>query len=141
MYLCVVPVTIHCDGKEFATYAFLHQRSTHTFCDQSLVNFFGISGTCKKLSIQILNEVSRNLSTASSTLSVSDFNKHVNFTLPKVYVVDKIPAKSNEVSNQLSEMNHLKAVKLNTIPGGSAYLLIGADVPEMFCIKSFKKGP
>ena len=105
VYLCVVPVTVHCDRKEFATYAFLDQGSTRTFCDQSLVNFFGISGTCENLSIQTLNGVSRNLSTASCTLNVSDFSKQVNFTLPKVYVVDKIPVKSNVVSNQLSDMN------------------------------------
>ena len=141
VYLCVVPVTVHCDGKEFATYAFLDQGSTHTFCDQSLVNFFGISGSCENLSIQTLNGVSRNLSTASCTLSVSDFNQHVNFTLPKVYVVDKIPVKSNVVSNQLLDMNYLKGVELNTIPGASVSLLIGADVPELFCIKSFRKGP
>ena len=90
MYLSVVPVTVHCDRKEFATYAFLDQGLTHTFCDQNLVNSFGINGSCKNLSIQILNEVSRNLSTTSCTLYVSDFNKQVNSTLPRVYVVDKI---------------------------------------------------
>ena len=140
VYLCVVPVIVHCDGKEFTTYAFLDQGSTHTFCDQGLVNFFGISGTCEKLSIQTLNGVSRNLSTTSCTLSVSEFNQHVNSTLPKVYVVDKIPVKSNVVSNQLSDMNYLKGIEFNTIPGASVSLLIGADVPELFCMKSFRKG-
>ena len=44
------------------------------------------------------------------------------------------------MSNQFLE-NYLKGVELNTIPGTSVSLLIGADVPEMFCLKSFRKGP
>ena len=35
VYLCVIPVTVYCDGKEFATYAFLDQGSTHTFCEEA----------------------------------------------------------------------------------------------------------
>ena len=45
------------------------------------------------------------------------------------------------MSNQFLEKNYLKGVELNTIPGTSVSLLIGADVPEMFCLKSFRKGP
>ena len=105
LYLCVVPVTVHCDKKEFVTYTSLDQGSTHMFCDQSLVNFFGISGSCKNLLIQTLNMVSRNLSTASCNLSVFDFSKQVKFALPKPHVIDKIHVKSNVMSNQLLEMN------------------------------------
>ena len=37
-------------------------------------------------------------------------------------------------------MNYPKCVELNTIPAASVSLLIGADIPEKFCIKSFRKG-
>ena len=74
-------------------------------------------------------------------MSVSDFSKQVKVTLPKVYMVGKIPVKSNMVSYQLLEVNFSKGVELNTIPGALVSLLDGADVLEMFCINSFRKVP
>ena len=32
-------------------------------------------------------------------------------------------------------------IKLDTIPGASIQMLIGADVPEMFCVANIRKGP
>ena len=139
--LCVVPIIVQRDGKELATYAFLDQGSTHTFCDQNLIDFFDIHGSHESLSIQTLNGVSKDHSTISCKLRVSDLAKQEYFTLSKVFVVDKIPVRPNSVCTKLLRQNYLDGVELHTVTGASVSILIGADVPEMFCVKSFRKGP
>ena len=37
--------------------------------------------------------------------------------------------------------SYLNDVVLNSIPGGTVSILIGADVPELFCMNRFKRGP
>ena len=139
--LCVVPIIVQHDGKELATYAFLDQGSTHTFCDQNLIDLFNIHGSHESLSIQTLNGVFKDHSTVSCKLRVSDLAKQEYFTLSKVFVVDKIPVRPNSVCTELLRQNYLDGVELHIVPGASVSILIGADVPEMFCVKSFRKGP
>ena len=42
---------------------------------------------------------------------------------------------------ELLRQGYTDGVKLNTITGASVSILIGADFPKMFCVKSFRKGP
>ena len=141
IFLCVVPVIINYNGKEMKTYAFLDQGSTHTFCDKSLVDFFEIEGSYEKLRIQTLNGITRNQHTVSCELAIQDLNKQRQFVLPKVFVIDNIPVKPNTASQRLLKASYLNDVVLNSIPGGTVSILIGADVPELFCMNRFKRGP
>ena len=72
---------------------------------------------------------------------MSDLAKQEYFTLSKMFVVDKIPVRPNSVCTELLRQNYLDGVELHTITEASVSILIGADVPEMFCVKSFRKGP
>jgi len=94
------------------------------------------------MSIQTLNGIIQNHSTVSCQLSLSSLHRRLNFTLPKVYVVDKIPVKPNTVRYEdLCEVTPLKDVEFNNLTSTCVSVLIGADIPELFCIKSFRKGP
>ena len=72
---------------------------------------------------------------------MSDLAKQEYFTLSKVFVVDKIPVRPNSVCTKLLRQNYLDGIELHTVPGASVSILIGADVPDMFCMKSCRKGP
>ena len=140
VYLCVVPVLIKYKGKSLRTYAFLYQGSTHTFCEQRLIYALQAEGLQSDIFLQTLNDVTREYSRVSCELVVSDLHKKVSFVSPNVFSVDKIPTEPNKVNHQaLSAWPHLRDVDLKTIPGATVTLLIGANVPEMFCITNFKK--
>ena len=42
---------------------------------------------------------------------------------------------------ELSQFQHFKYIRFDTIPGALIQVLIGADVPEMFCVGNIRKGP
>ena len=51
-----------------------------------------------------------------------------------------IPAQPNVIQEEVLQLPHLNDIKVNVIPGASVDLLIGADVPELFCTYSYRKG-
>ena len=59
VYLCVVSVLIKYKGKGLRTYAFLDQGSTHTFCEQRLLDALQAEGPQSEMSFQTLNDVTR----------------------------------------------------------------------------------
>jgi len=128
--------------KEYPTYAFLDQGSSHTFCDSHLIDHLQIDGKYSKISLETLNGVMRDCQSKMCELVVSDMDRQSSFILPKVFSVDSIPVKPNAVSSKsLSKMPHLRDISLKELRGAKVSLLIGADMPEMFCIKNFRKGP
>ena len=64
----------------------------------------------------------------------------MSFTFPNVHSVKYIPAQPNVIPEEVLQLPHLNDIKVNVIPGASLDLLIGADVPELFCIYSYRKG-
>ena len=42
---------------------------------------------------------------------------------------------------ELSQFQHLKDIRFDTIPGAAIQMLIGADAPEMFCVGNIRKSP
>ena len=54
VYLCVVPVLVEYENKPVNTYAFLDQGSTRSFCDKSLIDFLGASGSTEEITLQTI---------------------------------------------------------------------------------------
>ena len=67
--------------------------------------------------------------------SVSFLNGSQSICLPKVFSIENIPVNPNlnPTKDVLSALPHLTAITFPKIPGASVTLLIGADVPEVFC--------
>ena len=141
VYLCAVPVVVSHNGKEVCTYAFLDQGSTHTFCSSDLVNSLQIDGSYSTISLQTINGIKRDCSSTVCELIISDLDNENLFVLPNVFLVDKIPVKPNKIRNKnILDMPHLQDISFKELGGAEVSVLIGADVPEMFCIRSYRKG-
>ena len=58
-----------------------------------------------------------------------------------MFSVDKIPVKPNMIRNKsILEMPHLQDISLQELRRAEVSVLIGADVPEMFCARNYRKG-
>ena len=144
VYLCVVPVNVTFRDKVVSTYAFLDQGSTHSFCANSLIQELGIEGTRKNLHLRTITGTADNYESMSCNLIVSDLSNETSFSLLNVQSVESIPVRPNNVSvdSEVCNLPHLKDIPLKSLPPhASVNLLIGADVPELFCIYSARKGP
>ena len=75
VYWCVVPVFIRNGDKEYCSYAFLDQGSSHTFCDDYLIEVLQVDGSQRKMSLQTLNGLTKDQPTRVCELVVSDVNK------------------------------------------------------------------
>ena len=75
-----------------------------------------------------------------SELVVSDLSNEISFTLHNVHSVKHIPAQPNVMQEEVLQLPLLNDIKVNVIPGASVDLLIGADIPQLFCIYSYRKG-
>ena len=143
VYLCVVPVRVKYEEKEVLTYAFLDQGSTHTFCDKPLIQSLGITGRSEKICLQTLAGSVKGYDGISCELEVSGLDGKVYYTIPNVFSINEIPVRPNLVSTQrkILELPHLKGIKLDILSNVEVGLLIGVDVPELFCTSEFRKGP
>ena len=143
VYLCVVPVRVRYKEKEVLTYAFLDQGSTHTFCDKTLIQSLGITGRSEKICLQTLAGSVKRYDGISSELEVSGLNGEVYYIISNVFSIDEIPIRPNLVPTQrkILDLPHLKGIKLDTLSKVEVGLLIGVDVPELFCTSEFRKGP
>ena len=142
VYLCVVPVRVKYEEKEILTYAFLDQGSTHTFCDKTLTQSLGITGRSKKICLQTLAGSVKGYDGISCELEVSGLDGEVYYTISNVFSIDEIPVRPNLVPMQrkILKLPHLKGIKLDTLSNVEVGLLIGVDVPELFCTSEFRKG-
>ena len=79
----------------------------------------------------------------SCELEVSGLDGEVYYTIPNVFSIDEIPVRPNLVSTQkkILDLPHQKEIKLDTLSNVEVGLLIGVDVPELFCTSEFCKGP
>ena len=128
--------------KKYCTYAFLDQGSLHTFCDDHLIEVLRVDSSQSKISLQTLNGLTKDQLTKVCELVVSDLTKQSSFVLPSVHSVETIPVKPNAIkSKSLAEMPHLRDISFKKLRGAKVFLLIGADVPKLFCIKSYRKDP
>ena len=59
-----------------------------------------------------------------------------------MHSVETIPVKPNAIKSiSMKEMPHLRGISFRELRGARVSLLIGADVFELFCIKSYRKDP
>ena len=125
-----------------STYTFLDQGSTHSFCDRKLIKTLKISGSPEVITLQTLNNPNRSCKGIACCLNVSSLDGSHNITIPKVCSISNIPVKPNliPVKNVLDITPHLQDLEFPTIDHGTVMLLIGADVPELFCPLSVRKG-
>ena len=145
VYLCVVPVKVTYGNKTLCTYAFLDQGSTNSFIEKSLIQQLGIEGHKENLELKTITGVAHNYESMSCDITVSNLDDDVSFSLSNVFSIENIPVKPNDLSVTVDEKMrsspHLHDVQLNSLSHSSVGLLIGADVPELFCIYSARKGP
>ena len=142
VYLCVVPVRVAHKNKSILTYAFLDQGSTHTFCDENLVKTLNLNGPETSIQIKTINGSSKVYKSILCDLEVSALNNDNSFSLTNVHSIESISLQPNSIppKRELSQFQHLKDIRFDTIPGASIQMLIGADVPEMFCVGNIRKG-
>ena len=142
VYLCVVPVKVHCKGKTVRTYAFLDQGSTHSFCDDKLIRALGVSGQEENMTLQTLCNPSVTCRGVTLSLDVSSLDGIQSISLTKVFSIKNIPVSPNAIpaKGALNKMPHLHDIEFQKIPGATVTLLIGADVPEAFCPIDIRRG-
>ena len=135
VYLCVVPVKVQHKGKTVLTYAFLDQGSTHSLCDSKLVQALGVTGQEESMSFQTLGHPATICRGVSLTLSVLSLDGLHSVNLPNVFSIENIPINPNVIPAKgvLNTMPHLSEITFQRIPDATVTLLIGADVPEVFC--------
>ena len=140
IYLCVVPVRVAHKNKSAMTYTFLDQGSTHTFCDENLVKTLNLNGPETSIQIKTINGSYKVYKSILCDLEVSALNNDNSFALTNVHSIESIFLQPNFIppKRELSQFQHLKEIKFDTIPGASIQLLIGADVPEMFCVGNIR---
>ena len=144
VYLCVVPVRVAHKNKSILTYAFLDQGSTHTFCDKNLVKTLNLNGPETSIQIKTINGSSKVYKSMLCDLEISALNYDNSFSLTNVHSIESISLQPNSIppKRELFQFQHLKDIRFaDTIPGASIQMLIGADVPEMFCVENIRKGP
>jgi len=111
VYLCVVPVRVNYGSKQLLTYAFLNPNSTHSFCNQTLVNALGISGTEEEL---ILNTLTGSKSHRGCTFSlyVSSLTEVDVYYLPNVVSIEDILVSPNAIPTvkNLKRFLHLRGL-------------------------------
>ena len=136
VYLCVVPVRVAHKNKSILTYAFPDQGSIHTFCDENLVKTLNLDGPETSIQIKTINRSSKVYKSILCDLEVSALNNDNSFALTNVHSIESISLQPNSIPSQkeLSQFQHLREIKFDTIPGASIQMLIDADVPEMFCV-------
>ena len=143
VYLCIVPVRVSFGENVVSTYAFLDQGSTHSFCKRSLLQELKASGTRERLQLKTITGTTNDMDSVSCNLVVSDLDSDSFFSLSNVHSVENIPVQPNNVSvdAEVCKLPHLQDINLKSLPHASVNLLIGADVPELFCIYSARRGP
>ena len=137
----MVPVKVHCKGKTVCTYAFLDQGSTHSFCDDKLIQALGVSGQVENMTLQTLCNPSVTCRGVTLSLDVSSLDGIQLISLTKVFSIKNIPVSPNAIpaKGALNNMPHLHDIEFQKIPGATVTLLISADVPEAFCPKDVRK--
>ena len=138
-YLCIVPVKVTYQHRTFTTYAFLDQGSTHSFCSKILVAALDISGPKQSLHLTTVTGKTKSNDSMTCELVVSGINSDKSYFLNKVYTIDDIPVKPNQIPEG-PQLPHLDGINLSTLSDASVTLLIGADNPELFCICNARKG-
>ena len=125
------------------TYTFLDQGFTHTSCDKNLVTTLNLNGPETSIQIKTINGSSKVYKSILCDLEVSALNNDNSFALTNVNFIESISLQPNSIlpKKELSQFQHLKEIRFDTIPGASIKMLIGADVPEMFCVENMQKGP
>ena len=79
----------------------------------------------------------------SCKLEVSGLDGEAYYTISNVFSINEIPVRPNLVPTQrkILELPHLKGIKFDTLSNAEVGLLIGVDVPELFCTSEFREGP
>ena len=141
IYLRVVPVIVTYGNKSVKTYAFLDQGSTRSFCDKRLVDILGASGPTDEIVLQTLTGA-KSYQGITFSLSVSCLEGGETFSLSNVVSIPEIPVSPNPVpaKGDLNRFAHLKGIPFSSIPRATVTLLIGADSPELFCVREVRKG-
>nr|CAB3263156.1 uncharacterized protein LOC104265735 [Phallusia mammillata] len=141
VYLNVVPVVVRHGNTAIATYAFLDQGSTTTFCERKLMDKLGACGKPKQILLNTLT-TPRHLNTVAISVAVEPLGGGEAIDLPEVVVVNKIPVMPNVVPDTRTLRAHrsLQDLTLCNVPGGSVTLLIGANIPVAHRVKSVRPG-
>ena len=141
-YFCVVPVRVQYKDKEALTYAFLDQGSSHSFCDQTLINALKISEPLENINLQTLKNPIRSYQGMAFDLKISSLDWANSVEISNVFSIAEVPVRPNAipVKDKLKKMPHLSDLSFPTIKGATVTLLIGANVPELFCPINARKG-
>ena len=128
-------VKVQHEGKTVLTYAFLDQGLTHSLCDTKLCTGTWSNCSGRKHDFQTLGHPATSYRVVSLTLSVSSLDGLHSENVPNVFSIKNIPIYPNVIPAKgvLNTMPHLNGITFERIPDATVTLLMGADVPEVFC--------
>ena len=94
------------------------------------------------MTFQTLSHAATSCRGVSLTLSVSSLDGLHSVNLPNVFSIENISINPNVIPAKgvLNTMPHLSGITFQRIPDATVTLLIGADVPEVFCPIDVCKG-
>ena len=74
--------------------------------------------------------------------TVSSLDEAETFDVSKILSTDDIPVTPNAIpaSGDLNQFTHLRGQNFLQVYGATVTLLIGADVTQVFCMRSVRKG-
>ena len=110
---------------------------------QNLVKTLNLNGPETSIQIKTINGSSKVYKSILCDLEVSALNSDKSFALTNVHSIESISLQPNSIppKRELFQFQNLKEIKFYTIPGASIQMLIGADIPEMLCMRNTRKGP
>ena len=141
-YLCVVPVRVQHKHKEALSYEFLDFSSSQWFCNKTLINALKILGSVESINLLILNNFVHSYEGMAFDLKISSLNRANSVEISNVLSIAEVPVRPNAipVKDKLKEMTHLSDLSFPIVKGGTITLLIGVNVPVLFCLINAHKG-
>jgi len=141
VFMWIIPVKVQANGKGTVVNAFFDSGSGVTLCTQRLDHELNLKGCDSKITLSTVNGTLKSRSSKFVELEVLFLDGATAIDLPEAYSVDKLPVNSNHVNyNDLQRYLHLRDLVLPLKNDREVSLIIGANVPEAFCVEQVRKG-
>ncbi|XP_058456762.1 uncharacterized protein LOC131434133 [Malaya genurostris] len=129
VYYQILPVTIHAQGKQLDTFAFLDHGSSNSLILDKVANELGLEGPISSLSIKWTNDsIHEDNQSRSVCFKISGTNKN-RYQMESVRTVSKLslPRQTLEYNEIKEKYTHLKNIPIQGYVNAEPTLLIGLD--------------
>ncbi|XP_062545514.1 uncharacterized protein LOC134212033 [Armigeres subalbatus] len=136
-----LPVTIHGNGQQIQTYAFLDDGSSSTLLESSIASSLGIKGPTDCLSLTWTGNISRE-EKESQRISVVICGEGKEFILHNVRTVRKLrlPTQTMEYDELQRSYQHLKGLPVRSYTNASPGIIIGIEHVKLLTSLRVREG-